>query len=72
MKLNKKLEKAKTQRDNLIRVLKKKLEDPYTDNEVRLEILEWFKRWYNDEVLQSAKSFEQWGKDLRRLASEEE
>ena len=59
-------------RNDLLARIVHKLKSPYTEVEERLEILDWFKRLYTDEIFKSTKDFEQWGKDLKRLANGEE
>ena len=69
--LFKKFEDRVLERDKMIGILKAKIKDPYLDADHKIEILGWFKRFYNDEVFGSDKTIKQWFSDLRRLAYEE-
>ena len=70
-KKDKLIKELEAKRNDMILMLKHKLSSPYTESEERLEILEWFKRFYNDEVFVSTKSMLEWFKDLRRLSKDE-
>ena len=59
------------ERDRSIAVIKRKLQDPYLDDDERFEILDWFRRFYSDEAFKTSKSMQQWFKDLKRLANGE-
>ena len=68
----KKIKKKRKKQDDMISILKQKLDSPYTSDETRLEILSLFSDFFKDDWVKSSKGIEQWGKDLRRLAYEEE
>jgi hypothetical protein len=66
----KEIKRLEKERDNAIESVKAKLDSPYTDESIRLEILELFSRVYKDETY-DIKNYQQWWKDLRRLAKDE-
>ena len=42
------------ERDRSIAVIKRKLQDPYLDDDERFEILDWFRRFYSDEAFKTS------------------
>ena len=55
-----------------IKLLKQRLDNPYTDSEDRLEILEFLTEMLSFKWLSSAKKINKHNKELRRLANGEE
>ena len=68
MEKEKKLKDLKKKEFNMLRQLKIKAESPFTDDEERLEILDWFRELLEYKWLDSWKKMEDFKKRGRELS----
>ena len=68
MEKEKKLKDLKKKEFNMLRQLKIKAESPFTDDEERLEILDWFRELLGYKWLDSWKKMEDFKKRGRELS----
>ena len=69
--IDQEIEKYRVESRTMMEVVKAKLDSPYIDDDMKMEIMELFLRVYKDETYKY-KKYQQWWKDLRRLAEDEQ